>query len=256
MRRRTSLRTLATAVVLITLGATRARAQSQFELWGDFTLDWVQNPRLTFSVDVEPKTSLTSPGDQPGFWTIQVTPNVQFAARNWLDVVGETLVGYTGKSNDDNSTQVTPRAGVLVHVLSRNVPDPFEWRERPPRRRVVIRDLSRLEWENTFDEGAKSGSSFALRWRNRVEFQVPLNKPGMTVNGAQYFTSDWETFMPLDDGSDVFVDKQRVRAGLGYRRSFRWRFEALYIWDLSRKAAGDPFVLSDQAIDLRVKRVF
>ncbi len=37
-------------------------AQSTGELWGDFTIDWLQTRRLTWQVDVEPKKSITSAG--------------------------------------------------------------------------------------------------------------------------------------------------------------------------------------------------
>ena len=47
-----------------------------------------------------------------------------------------------------------------------------------------------------------------------------------------------------------------MRAGIGYRRSLNWRFEALYIWTRSRDTTEDDFRTSDNILNLRVKRVF
>ena len=43
--------------------------------------------------------------------------------------------------------------------------------------------------------------------------------------------------------------------GLGCRRSFSWRFEALYIWTRSRDTTDEGFSTDDNSIDIRVKRL-
>jgi hypothetical protein len=52
------------------------------------------------------------------------------------------------------------------------------------------------------------------------------------------------------------VDRVRVRAGIGYRESFAWRFEALYIWTGNRNDQSGVIAVESHAIDLRVKHVF
>ena len=68
--------------------------------------------------------------------------------------------------------------------------------------------------------------------------------------------TDWEWFIPLDAHEERFANKQRIRAGLGWRRNFHWRFEALYIWTRSRNTIEDGFTTSDNAINIRVKKFF
>lgn len=85
---------------------------------------------------------------------------------------------------------------------------------------------------------------------------MPLNKARVSDDGARYLLADWEWFVPLDDPAESFANKQRIRAGLGYRRSFHWRFEALYIWTRSRNTVKEGFTTSDNVINLRVKRLF
>jgi hypothetical protein len=85
---------------------------------------------------------------------------------------------------------------------------------------------------------------------------VPLNKARITDDGARYLLADWEWFMPLDDPNERFANRQRIRAGLGYRRSFNWRYELLYIWTRSRETIDEGFSTTENIIDIRVKRLF
>ena len=85
---------------------------------------------------------------------------------------------------------------------------------------------------------------------------MPLDKPKLSDDGARYVLADWEWFIPLGDPAERFANKQRIRAGLGYRRSRAWRFEALYIWNRSRNTIEDGFATNDNIVDVRIKRYF
>jgi hypothetical protein len=232
-----------------------AHAQTNLQLWGNVTLDWVKSDRLVYELDFEPKVLLKAPEGDPGWRNLDLTPNVEYSPKGWLDLVSEAVVGYTRQTDDVNTIELTPRVGVRFHFLSRGVPTAHV-RERPPRRRIVVRDLVRIESRNFFYTGADSGSSSTIRFRNRLEFLVPLNKEKLTEDGARYLLADWEWFLPLDEPEERFANKQRIRAGLGYRRSFAWRVEVLYIWTRSRNTIEDGFSTDDNSIDIRLKRSF
>jgi hypothetical protein len=68
--------------------------------------------------------------------------------------------------------------------------------------------------------------------------------------------ADWEWFVPLDDPEERFASRQRIRGGIGYRRSFTWRYELLYIRTRSRNTIDEAFSTSENIIDVRVKRLF
>ena len=89
-----------------------------------------------------------------------------------------------------------------------------------------------------------------------MESLWPINRSRITDNGVAYLNADWEWFIPFDDPDERFANRQRVRAGLGYRRSFAWRFEAMYVWNRSRNTVDEPFTSTDHAIDLTLKRVW
>ena len=85
--------------------------------------------------------------------------------------------------------------------------------------RVVLRNLARLEARNLFYSAADKPNKSTLRFRERVELQCALTRPRVTDNGATYALGDAEWFWQLDDVSERYANKQRVRGGIGYRDS-------------------------------------
>jgi hypothetical protein len=236
-----------------------AFAQTNLQLWGNLTLDWVKSERLVYELDIEPKVLLDAPEGEPGWHNVDLTPNVEYSPKGWFDLVAEGTIGHTKQTDDVDTTEVTPRVGVRFHLFSRGLPTVIQdrgRRELPPRRRIVVRDLVRIESRNFFYTRAGSGSDSSVRFRNRLEFLVPLNKEKLTEDGARYFLADWEWYVPVEDVDERFANKQRIRTGVGYRRSFAWRFEVLYIWTRSRNTIEEGFNTSDNSIDIRLKRVF
>ena len=241
---------------LIAFAARPALAQTNGQVWGNITVDWLKSDKLTFELDVEPKVLVAAPSTEPGWRNVDVTPNVEYAVRRWLDLIGELGTGYTHQTDDVNSTEVTPRIGIRLHLFSRDRPRLLSVRELPPKRRVVIRDRLLGESRNIFYSGAGSGADSTVRFRNRLEFLVSLNKEKLTEDDATYLIADWEWFVPLSDPTERFANRQRIRSGLGYRSNVKWRFEALYIWSRSRDTTNEGFKTSDNIVDLRLKRVF
>jgi len=89
-----------------------------------------------------------------------------------------------------------------------------------------------------------------------VQVLFPLNRSRITDDGATYALADVEWFWPRNGPDERFANKQRIRAGIGYRRSYLRRFESLYVWDRSRDSANEGFTTADHAFDLRVRRVW
>jgi hypothetical protein len=250
-----NLKAFACAVTILLACASPSLGQTNGQLWGTVTFNWLRSDRLTYELELEPKVLVTAPEGEPGWVSLDVTPNVEYAFRPWLDGVGELATGYTAQTDDVNSFEVSPRAGLRFHLTTRDLPTGPLKRERVPRHRIVLRNLIRVEARNLFySDGGERDS--VVRFRNRLELQVPLNRQRMSDDGVRYLLSDWEWFIPLDDPEERFANRQRVRAGIGYRRSLNWRLEALYIWTRSRDTTSEDFRTSDHIVNLRVKRVF
>ena len=207
----------ATAMLLLLIPSA-SLAQTDTQVWANFTFDWVKSHRVTIAINAEPKVLVSVPAGDPGWATLDVTPSLEYSRGQWFDIVGELCAGRTKQTDDLDSTEVTPRIGFRLHVLSNLRGDRLK--ERQPKRRLVIRDLMRIEWRNLYYSTDKPDSS-TVRFRNRLEMLWPINRQRMTDNGASYSITDWEWFVPIGDPSERFANKQRIRAGLGYRAESR-----------------------------------
>jgi len=216
-------------------------------------MTWQKTPRFSYELDLEPKALVSAPADEPDWKNLDVTQTIEYSLKNWMDLSGELITGYTKQTDDINSFEVTPRVGIRFHLFSNRITPLLK--EKSPNRRVVIRDLIRVEYRSLFytdDQGTDS----SWRYRNRLELLLPLNHKKLTEDNTVYTITDWEWFFPIGDVLERFANKQRIRSGLGYRRNFKWQFEALYIWTRSRKNADENFTTSDNCFDIRIKYRF
>jgi hypothetical protein len=205
-------------------------------------------------VQFEPETQRIVSDDQPTFVSLDATPRVLYVVAPWIDVLGEIDWGIKHESNDVDTDSVTPRFGVQLHILS-TILDPAAQgaatRERQPRRRVDFRTLIRFEDERE-KSSTESSTSSSWQFRDRFHVAYPLNRRKTTSTGAIYLTADSEAFVQLDDG---VLNQLRVRSGIGYRHSFPWCFEALYITSRERTDSG-AWATKYHALDLRVQYLF
>jgi Protein of unknown function (DUF2490) len=223
-------------LMCVLAGPSTAAAQVKKQFWVTGVVDWLATDRLTYEIELEPKTNPA---------TLEATPEIEYTVTAWADVLAEVAL----ESQADAGTTATPRFGLELHILSRL----FQAhalrgaeREKPPLRRVVANTLLRVEHSNS-----------TWRFRDRFQLAYPLNRRKTTDNGAVYLTGDSELFIPLDRTSgEALVSQVRLRSGIGYRQSFAWRFEALYIWNGSRHSDSGPLVPESHAIDIRINRNF
>jgi hypothetical protein len=223
-------------------------------VWADFKLQWVKSNQLALGLEVEPKLLVSKPSNDPGWATVDVTPSVELTRGNWVDLLGELLIARTKQTDHVDSTEFTPRLGLRFHLLS-NLRDEL-FKERQPKRRLVIRDLVRFEWRNLYYSTDKSNSS-TFRIRDRIEVEFPFNRQRVTDEGAVYAMSDGEWFWTSSNPPDErYASNKRVRAGVGDRISRTWCGEGLYIWDQSRDSIDNGFRTSDNVIQVTVRRVW
>jgi hypothetical protein len=244
--------------LLASVVAAPAAAQTNLQLWGDLSLNWLRSERLAYALDLEPQAVVANTEtDAAGWLAFGVTPNVEYSVKKWLDVIGEIGTSYTRQTDGLESFELTPRAGLRLHVFSRDVPHVIGGRlnpvERPPSHRFVLRDRLLVEQRNLFYTQDEPTSS-TLRVRNRVEFQYALNRPKVTDDGSRTLLADWEWFLPLNEPDERFANRQRIRTGLAFRHSFAWRFELVYVWTRSRNTIDEPFSTSDNAVSFTVRR--
>jgi len=79
---------VALACGLLAAHTPAARAQANLQLWGNATIDWTKSARLTYELDFEPKALVKAPEGDPAWRNLDVTPNVEYALNDWLDLIG------------------------------------------------------------------------------------------------------------------------------------------------------------------------
>lgn len=244
------------ALLLVLAGAAQTAAQSpdgpETQVWGNLTLGKRHGPRWSGELDVEPKWQVT--GEK---WrALDLTPAVEHYPADWVDLVSELVVGNTLQRDGLDTFEVTPRVGARLHLLSKM--EPYRpglagLRERLPLTRLDVSTLLRLEWRNLFYSD-ETPDKHQWRARLRLEGKLALNRAKLSAERTLYALGDGEYYLPLgDDVPERYVNKVRVRLGLGFRFSARTKLEALWIRDWNRNAADESAAEDVQAFDLRVK---
>jgi len=220
-----------------------AAAQTSTTLWANVTFDWVKGP-LTYEVDFEPKVLVSAPPDDPGWRNLDITPSIEYDTTRRMDFTGEFVVGHTQQTDDLGTSEFTLRGGVRFHLV-----------ENPPKMRLVIRDWVRVESRNFFYSNDDPSDS-TIRFRNRLELLVPLNRRSLSDDGVVSALIDWEWFIPLSDPAERFASRQRIRTGASYRPSVAWRYFAFYIRNRSRNTLSEGFTTNENIFNVQVRRVW
>ena len=221
------------------------------QLWANLILD---SPRENYllELDVEPKLQIRG---EPKWWSIGATPLVEYYPNRWLDLTGEMAVTYTNQNDNVRSVEVTPRAGIRLHILS-NFREEIDPEVHPPRK-LAIANLSRIEYRNFWYSGGDLDYDSSWRFRNRIELKLGLNRSDFNTDGAWYLKADFEAFVNIrDEIQERFATRIRTRAGVGYRFAYKTRLEVLYIRDEDRNTLENGFETSSNILDVRLKKFF
>ena len=241
------------AAIAVTLAVPcEIHAQPNTQLWANFQLDWIKTHHWSFGLDAEPKVLVTHPSSDPGWATIDVTPSVEYARGEWVDVVGSLKTGRTYQTNDLDSTEVTPGIGIRLHLLSNLDKEIFT--ERHPKHRLVLRDLLKVQWRNLYYSTDKP-DAHTIRVSNEFSAVWPFNRSKITEDGAWSAAAAWTLYLG-DDAGERYADQQKVIGGVGHRRSRAWTFAAMVAWDEARNTLDEPYSTSYYALDLTMKRTW
>ena len=249
------LRVAVLAAVLVSL-AVPALAETgddvSRQFWLDLILSHPRSDKLTFQLNLRTRHEVS--GDDP-FRAYRATPLVGYYPGSWIDLIGDVIFEYTNQVEALNSFQITPRAGVRLHVLSS-----FREKrgfERIPTSKMYIGTLLRLEWRN-FNYSGERPSEHETRFRGRIETRIALNHDRLSQPGTLYIIFDGEAFVTLSESqvSERFASKFRVRLGPGYRFGYKFRLELLYIGDDDRNTLEDGFNVNTRMLDLRLRYQF
>jgi hypothetical protein len=91
------------------------------------------------------------------------------------------------------------------------------------------------------------------RPRIRAESLIPINKKSYFEDKLWYGIMDVEWLFKTNI-EERFANRFRWRTGIGYRLSYNFRFEFIYMLQLSRNTIEDNFESNDNIFRFRVKQ--
>ncbi len=242
--------------VLIAFPAS-AQEETSTQLWGSVVLGHQLSERLYMEVEIQPKAQIS--GEE--LWrNLDATWDVEYYHSKWFDLTCELVTGYTDHTDDLSSFEVTPRAGLRLHLVEQTIKKTPLFQktfiQRLPLKRFYLAAWLRLEYRNIFYLGNQA-SSHEARFRVRPEFRIAINNPSLGDDRTFFGRTDVEFFVPLDeDMPERFVNKIRFRIGPGYRINARNKIELMFMHDINRQSSLVDFEETAYMVDLRLTFLF
>jgi hypothetical protein len=203
------------------------------QLWLDYNVVYPFANIWTADAEFSYQT-LLSGGEK---WrSYQFTPGLQRNMSQRIDLFFSTPVYYTVQ--DDDYTTVETRISPAARII-------FTANRRVESRSVLRHDFRAVR---------PTGGDWQISNRTRVslDFIIALNKPNIYQDGLVYALLDGELFFVLDQNIDErFANLRKARAGIGYRLSYKHRFEAIYQVLKSRTTIDQEFDTRDNIFRLR-----
>jgi hypothetical protein len=208
------------------------------QLWADFMLHKTFKNSIRYFGTLGPRFLLT---EESGWNQIELSQSVHYNVFWNIDGIAGLLLNYTQQSdttNTYNSYEVRPWLGFRINFN--------------PNSKLMVSIFSRLEFRNLFysyDESVQHSK----RLRNRLEFTYSINRPNFYQDKLWYVTLDGEWYLPVTENPDErFANQARIRAGLGYRHNYTWRYVIVFMEQFSKNTINEGFKSSHFIIDLRV----
>jgi len=214
----------------------QSRAQQDEQLWFDFQLSYPFGGRFLLENTTTYQT-LLNPKEK---WrSISISPTFEWSLFTWLDLLSEVGIGYTLQKEGSHSWDIMPMVGGRFFITQGKRIDT----------RLVLRYQLRY-----FRQVEAEDWDVSNRTRLRGEIFVCINGPNIFTDKLWYVLADYEEFIVLDQQlEERYANRRRARIGLGYRLSYKHRFELSYTLQSSRNEIDGDFLRTDNVIQLRYK---
>ncbi len=225
------------AVIFLLTASVSARAQSSNDqLWVEYMLNYP----FANSWNVELATTYSTLLQEPRWQTFDVQVTPEYSLSPHVDLQGALLLSRSNQYQSLSSTEFREMLGTRIHLT------PFS--------RVLTRFLIRFEHRNMYYAETDTRQE-SNRLRVRFETITPLNRKTMFEGDKLWYViADAEVFVVADQNvSERFANRFRIRAALGYRLNYTWRFELMYTLQESRNTIAGDFETIDNLFRIRVK---
>ncbi|MBL7857583.1 MAG: DUF2490 domain-containing protein [Cyclobacteriaceae bacterium] len=223
-------------LINLLLVSLQSMAQRDEQLWLDFQVSYPFRGRYL----LENTTSYSTLLNSENKWrSISISPTFEMTLFSWLDLLSEIGFAYTLQKENSNTFEISPMVGGRF-FFSQNS-------------KVNTRLVVRYQQRNFNDIEAGNWSS-SNRTRLRGEVFVSINGPNLFTDKLWYVFADYEEFIVLDQQlEERYANRRRARIGVGYRLSYKHRFDLGYTLQTSRDEITDNFTGTDNVIQVKYK---
>jgi hypothetical protein len=171
--------------------------------------------------------------------SLSISPTFEMTVMTWLDLLSEVGIAYTLQKENANTFEISPMVGGRFFITQGKKVDT----------RFVLRYQQRNFKDLETDDWTSSNRS-----RLRGEIFVSINGPNLFTNKLWYVFVDYEEFIVFDrQVEERFANRRRARIGVGYRLSYKHRFDLGYTLQTSRNEIDDEFIGTDNVIQFKYK---
>jgi hypothetical protein len=210
-------------------------AQSDQQLSLDFQTDYPATPSILLESTLGYSTVFGSEKWRSLSWS----PNITYTNFRRIEFYGELPVSYTVQKENFNTWELTPTLGAKYFFSQGKRFDA----------RFGLKGEERLFFEKGSADLANS-----TRLRLKGEVYISINGPSLFTDKLWYAILDYEEFIVLDEQlNERYSNRRRARIGVGYRSSYRNRWELIYARQSSRNEIEGDFLSDDNIIFLRYK---
>ena len=211
-------------------------AQKHEQLWFDFQVSYPFANRYL----IENTTSYQTVVSKDDKWrSVAISPNFEYLITRNLDFLFEVPIAYTLQKEGVNSFEISPMIGGRFHITqNRRLDTRILWRYQVR----SFHEIEAADWETS------------NRTRLRGEIYFSINGPNLYTDKLWYLFGDYEEFFVLDQQvNERFANRRRARVGIGYRLSYKHRFDVSYTLQSSRDEIDGAFIRTDNVLQLRYK---
>lgn len=222
-----------TAVLLFCFTTLIAKGQGDAirpQVWNNFSVGWnvIENFSLRSNIAYNVLLSNEIPWSEFTFSTSAV-----FKFHRFMEASAGLYLSLADQTEDINSYEYRPYIGYRIFTNSA--------------KRWNVSNLSRIEIR-LLRYSNRTGDH-TIRFRNRTDAMVSLNKRTMVENKNLFLYSYFEMFYNFgEEVQERFFDLFKYKIGFGYRLSYNWRFDFGFVFQDSRNTVMQPVILPTNII--------
>ncbi|OYT12051.1 MAG: hypothetical protein B6I18_02050 [Bacteroidetes bacterium 4572_112] len=202
------------------------------QIWLDFYSHYKINDKIEYYGDFGYRTIITKQS-----WNrIYIRPSIKYIiSKSWELHTGIGLF-YIFDKYDYNTLEISPWQGVQ-----------FNW---PIGKRISFKHLAKIEERFNY---VTDDWTYSLEFRFRYKLSTQIK-----LKGKLYIPAYLEYFlpMPLDKTKEIYQNKGRAGAGLGYSFLNDLKIAFLFNWQTSRSGANEDLNISDFAYQIKIIKVW